>query len=107
MFPVVIAAEMRKGCRKCGIIPAPGNPGCVMHQPQAAKGFNETQPGILKIAELAVSFEQQIALAAAFIVIGCEHPDILYGRPVQKNHRNRSRKRPSRPQQIAGMAVAV
>ena len=62
-------------------MPALGQPGAVVNQPQRAQRFNQSQLAAIKLTKLFIAIDQRAKLLQAlWAVTSQQHPQVLHGR---------------------------
>src|SRR5690606_9557830 len=71
--PVALAGEPGEVHGERRVVPAPGEPGTVVDQAQAAQGFDQRQLARVEVVELVVALDQFCQLALALVPFAGQH----------------------------------
>src|SRR5210317_1548631 len=108
IFPVARCIEPGKGARKGRVIPASGQPSCVMNHAQGSQCLDKLQFPVVKLMELqiAIQYLAQLQLHVAALTRE-QHPQVLYCRAAPAVIQIDKVRAVIGPENVAGMAVTM
>src|SRR5512143_2126784 len=107
-LPVLLRIEPRKCGGESRVVPAPGEPGRIVDQPQSSECFDQMEFARVEIHEVLVAGQDLVELRLLFLALaGQQHPQILHRRSHAAVVEVDEMGPGVGPQHVAGMAVAV
>src|SRR5512139_779521 len=107
-LPVLLRIEPRKCGGESRVVPAPGEPGRIVDQPQGSERFDQVKFAWIKFHEVLVACQDFPKLHLLLVALaGQQHPEVLHRRPHAAVVEVDEVRSAVCPQHVAGVAVAV